>query len=109
MLKWTSRAKEIGRLGISPEGGIALARILATPVIHHVAAFHPMPADAPAVAKSGAQSLLHLPHNGFSTTVLRNLALVGLPDLIPIDLLARGSPCPRLGDSTPSRLAACSD
>ena len=88
--KFATRSREIANLGFPPEASIALARVLATPVLHHVGQFHTLPAGADAVAQISSQGLLHLPHHGFARLILRNLSIIGLPDLVPVDLAVRG-------------------
>ena len=88
--KFATQSREIANLGMPPIASIALARVLATPVLHHVGQFHTLPTGADAVAQISSQGLLHLPHHGFGRIILRNLGVIGLPDLVPVDLAVRG-------------------
>ena len=88
--KFAVRSREIANLGLPPEASLALANVLATPVLHHVGQFHPLPAGADAVAQIATQGLLHLPHHGFGRPILRSLRVIVLPDFVPVDLAVRG-------------------
>ena len=90
LAKYSARVREIADLGLALHSNIILTRVLATPVLHHVGQFHPLPVGASHKAIIAAQSLMHLPHRGFSDLVLRNLSLVGLPDLGLADLAVKG-------------------
>jgi hypothetical protein len=90
LAKYAARVREIANLGLSMTQSIMLAQVLATPVLHHVGQFHPLPHMAGRTSLIAAQSLLHLPHHGFAALVLRNLPLVGLPDLGLADLAVKG-------------------
>ena len=88
--KLAARSREIANLGISPVASHALAYILATPAMHHVGQFYTLPAGAERVAQIAAQGLLHLPHHGFGRPILRNLRVINLPDVAPVDITVRG-------------------
>jgi hypothetical protein len=88
--KYAARVREIANLGLSLTQSIMLTQVLATPVLHHVGQFHQLPHRADRTSLVAAQSMMHLPHHGFSGLVLRNISLVGLPDLGIADLAVQG-------------------
>ncbi len=88
--KCASRLKEIGGLGMSSSSSFAIASVLAVPVLHHVAQFYPIGKRGRHISQVGMQALLHLPHRGFGSIVLCNLALVGLYDFVAVDIIFEG-------------------
>ena len=56
--KRLGRQKGIGHLGISAEGGIALSRVLAAPVLHCIMQFYPADVKARAMSALGSQALI---------------------------------------------------
>ena len=95
--KCVARMKEIGRCGFTPESGIAIASIIALPVLHHASQLRPFAKGAFRLAGLGAQSVLYLPRNGFANVVLRSLAAAGLPDFLPLTWLRRPTPSRQRG------------
>ena len=95
------RAKEIGQLGLSPEMGVVLLRVLANSGVKYMGQLHPPSAAAAVSARRALHAVFHLPHRGFSTKILLNLPAVGLSDCITADreaTLVALSAARRLGD-----------
>ena len=65
-------------------------RVLAAPVLHHICQYHPLEEGAALAAQIATQGLIHLPHHGFGSPILRNLHVVGLPDSLAIDVVVKG-------------------
>ena len=90
LAKYRLRCREISELGLAPGPGYILAKILADPVLHHVCQFYPLGPSAPRIAQIALQGFVHIPHHGFSSVVLRSLCMLGLPDMIDIQIASAG-------------------
>ena len=71
--KYLLICKEIGSLGLPLSFGIKLHRLLASFVLSYVGQIYETSKETDNIIRRGFQAICHLPENGFSKIVLRNL------------------------------------